>query len=346
MASLPLSRVHYETAEEMRAFVDALMPRVKAIPGVESAALSTLIPLGQDDQIWGFWLEGVPATEPSSGSALTYRVTPGYFQTMDIPLLAGRYLTDDDREGSLPVVVVSNSFTDQHFPDEDPIGKRFRFGREEDGPYVEVVGVVGNVQHYRLGTASIPQIYMPFQQQPSRYFTVVMKCSVPPLSLAGSFREVVAAVDPNQPLDEVTSAADLIDGAVARPRFRTLLMAGFGVVALLLAVVGLYGVMAYSVSQRSKEIGVRMALGASRGSVLSMVFREGTPLVVTGLGLGLLCALALSRVLESMLFGVGARDPAVFITVPILLAAVATTALWIPARRATRVDPVRTLGEE
>jgi len=346
LAYAPLSRARYGTPEVRSAFVDATLPRLKALPGVESAAVSTLIPMGGDDEIWGFWLEGRPSTEPEDGAALFYRVTPGYFEAMGIPLLAGRDITPDDRGESLPVVVVSASFVEQHLSGEDPVGKRFRFGREEDSPYVEIVGVVGDVQHYQLGRTSVPQIYVPFHQRPSGGLTLVLKCEVPPLDLVRQVRDAVADVDSDQPLVEVQPAHALIDTAVASPRFRALLMAGFGLTALLLAVVGLYGVLAYSVSQRTKEIGVRMALGASRGSVLGLVFREGVPLVGFGLGLGLAAALALSRVLQSMLFGIGARDLAVFAGVPALLTAVAAAAMLIPARRATRVDPVRTLGEE
>jgi putative ABC transport system permease protein len=346
IVSVPLSRVRYGTPEERRAFVDATLPRMQALPGVESAALSTLIPMGGDDELWGFWLEGRPSTESEDGAALFYRVTPGYFETMGISILAGRDISADDREGSLPVVVVSASFVEQHLSGENPVGKRFRFGREEDNPHVEIVGVVGDVQHYQLGRTSVPQIYVPYQQRPSGYFSLVFRCAVPPLGLVNQVRDAVASVDPDQPLEEARPADALIDSAVATPRFRTLLMGGFGLTALLLAVVGLYGIMAYSVSQRTKEIGVRMALGASRGSVLGLVFREGVPLVGMGLGIGLVGAVASSRILESMLFGVGARDVAVFVSVPLILATVAVAAMLVPARRAAGVDPVRTLGEE
>jgi putative ABC transport system permease protein len=346
MASIPLSRIRYPASEERLAFVEALLPRVAAIPGVESAALSSLIPMGPNDEIWGLWLEGRPSSESETGNALFYRVTPGYFETMGIPLLAGRGISADDREATTPVVVVSASFVERYLASEPAIGKRFRFGREEDNPHVEIVGVVGDVQHFQLGVDSNPQIYVPFRQRPSGFVTLVLRSSLPAVGLVGRVREAVAAVDPDQPLVSVQPTSALVEGQVATPRFRTLLMAGFGLTALLLAVVGLYGVMAYSVSQRTKEIGVRMALGASRGSVLGLVMREGAPLVGGGLGIGLAAALALSRVLESMLFGVGARDAAVFALVPLVLAGVALAAMLVPARRATRVDPVRTLGEE
>jgi ABC-type antimicrobial peptide transport system permease subunit len=174
----------------------------------------------------------------------------------------------------------------------------------------------------------------------------VLKTTLPPLSLVEQVRGAIHDVDPDQPLVGVRTAETMVSGTISMPRFRTLLMTGFGLTALLLAVVGLYGVMAYAVSQRSKEIGVRMALGATRGSVLGLVFREGAPLLALGMAAGLGGAYALSRILESMLFGVGARDPAVFAAVPLVLTAVAVAAMVVPARRASRVDPVRTLGEE
>jgi len=344
--AVPLSRARYGTPEERRAFADAVLPRLEALHGVESAALSSLIPIGGSDEIWGFWLEGRPPTEQESGSALFYRVSPGYFRAMGIPLLAGRDLTTDDRADGAGVAVVSASFVEQQFAGENPLGRTFRFGREEDLPSTEIVGVVGDVQHYRLGEASIPQIYTPYAQRPVGYVNVVIETSVPPRGVVGPVRDAVASLDPDQPLVGVQTADALRADALATPRFRTFLMAGFGLIALLMAVVGLYGVMAYSVSQRTREIGVRMALGASRGSVLALVFREGTPLVASGLILGLAGGFALSRILESMLFGIGTRDPVVFATVPLILAGVAVVAMFVPARRAARVDPVRTLGEE
>ncbi len=342
----PLAGERYSTPEGVWAFSDAAIENLRALPGVESVALSTLQPLQGDDEIWGYWLEGTPATEGEDGNVLFNRVTPGYFEAMGIPLLAGRPIGPEDRVDGPAVVVVSEGFAEEAFPGQDALGQRIRFGRDRDEPRVEVVGVVGEVQHYSLGRSDTPQIYVPFSQRPSRNAKFVLKTSLPPMSLVRQAREAVEAVDPDQPLDGIQAAESLVSSSVATPRFRTLLMSGFGLVALLLALIGLYGVMAYSVSQRSKEIGVRMALGASRGSVLSLVFKEGGPLVGVGLILGLAGALALSRVLESMLFGVGTRDPAVFLAVPLILTGVAVLALFVPARRAARVDPVTTLGEE
>jgi len=320
---------------------------MKAVPGVESVALSSLIPLEGSDQIWGFWIEGrASSNSQEDGSALFYRVSHGYFETMGIPMVAGRGIAPGDREDGRQVVAISASLAERHFPGENPIGKRIRFGRDEDDPLVEIVGVVGDVQHYSLGQTSMPQVYLPFTQRPTGDISFVIKAAVPPLSLVSAIREAIGAVDPDQPLVGIQAAAVMISDSISVPRFRTLLMTGFGLTALLLAMVGLYGIMAYNVSQRTKEFGVRMALGATRGSVLSLVFREGVTLVGIGLAVGLAGALALSKTLESMLFGVESRDPAVFAAVPLVLAAVAVAAMLIPAWRATRLDPVRTLGEE
>ena len=273
-------------------------------------------------------------------------MSPGYFDALGIPILAGRDVSVDDRDGEMPVVLVSASFAERNFPDRSPVGGRIKFGRDADDLPVEIVGVVGDVQHYDLGETSMPQLYVPFAQRPTGDINWVVKASVPPLGLVPGIREAIEAVDPDQPLVGVVAAESMISEAMATPRFRTLLMTGFGLTALLLAVVGLYGVLAYSVSQRSKEIGVRMALGASRSSVLRLIFQEGMPVLAVGLGVGMAGAYGLSRLLESMLFGVSARDVGVFTVVPLVLGAVALLAMLIPARRATRVDPVRTLGEE
>jgi len=343
----PLPRGKYTKWDQVRTFGGDLLARMGAIPGVESVALTSLVPLGGSDQIWGYWLEAnaLPGVN-EDGSALFYRVSPGYFETIGIPLLAGRGFNTDDRDGEMPVVVVSESFSERHFEDQSPVGQRIKFGRDADDLPVEIVGVVRDVQHYGLGENPMPQVYVPFAQRPTGNLNWVVEASIPPLSLVPGIREAVEAVDPEQPLVGIQAAEEMISGSIATPRFRMLLMTGFGLTALLLAVVGLYGVMAYSVSQRSKEIGVRMALGASRSSVLGLVFKEGIPVLGVGLAIGLGGAFALSRILESMLFGVGARDLGVFTAVPLVLASVAVLAMLVPARRATRVDPVKTLGEE
>jgi putative ABC transport system permease protein len=343
----PLPRAKYPDPDDRRRFADEALARLGAVPGVESVALTSLIPLEGSDQIWGYWLDtnAIPgATE--DGSALFYRVSEGYFDTFGIPILSGRGVTSDDGENAPPVVVISASLAERQFQGQNPLGRRIKFSPSPDEIPAEIVGVAGDVQHYVLGQTRLPQVYVPFAQRPSGFVNWVVDASVPPMTLVNGIREAVEAIDPDQPLVGVQEAEGLVSDAISMPRFRTLLMAGFGLTALLLAVVGLYGIMAYSVSQRNKEIGVRMALGATQGSVLRLVFREGGPVVAVGLGIGLIGAFALSRILESMLFGIGARDPGVFTAVPLVLAAVAAVAVLVPARRASRVDPVKTLGEE
>jgi putative ABC transport system permease protein len=292
-------------------------------------------------------IEGRPPTSLDERiSSLVYRVSPGYFDTMGIPLLAGRDIDRNDRDANLRVVVVSESFATQHLPGEQPLGKRFRFGSSDDAPFWEIVGVVGDVQHYSLGRESMAQLYLPYQQRPDDVVRFVLKSSAAPLSLIGTVRDEVQAVDPDQPLMGLGTMADLFAANLSAPRFRTILLGSFGLTALLLSVVGLYGVLSYSVAQRSREIGMRLALGAQQSAILKLVLRDGVPLVLIGVVIGVAGAFALTRVLASMLFGVGVRDPAVFTGAPLILIVVAMVAVVIPAVRAMRVDPVETLAAE
>ncbi|MFC1543650.1 ABC transporter permease [Gemmatimonadota bacterium] len=342
--SSPVPLERYPGNQEIIDFTERVRSGIAAIPGVAEVAVTTLIPLEGSDNIWGFWLDEHAGSEvQEDGSALFYRVGPGYFEAMGIPLLAGRDVSTEDREDTPQVVVVSAALAEEHFPDDEPLGRTLRFGRDN---VLEIAGVVGDVQHYVLGReSSLPQVYVPFRQRPYNDISFVVKTAVEPSSLTDEIRAAVAAVDPDQPLIGYQTLESMVSRTISLPRFRTTLMTGFGLLALLLAVVGLYGIMAYSVARRTREIGLRMALGASRRSVLGLVFGEALPLVSAGLVVGLAAALALSRLLESMLFGVGARDPLVFVTVPLVLSLVASIALLVPAGRAVRVDPARTLTE-
>jgi putative ABC transport system permease protein len=340
----PLPGSKYGTDEEARAYGDATLERLAAIPGVESVAITSLIPVSGQDEIWGLEIEGRPPGSPDEYiTALHYRVSAGYFETMGIPLRMGREFTPGDRQGTVPVAVVSESFAHNQFPGESPVGKRIRF---EDDPWWEIVGVAADVQHYQVGQTSMPQVYLPFAQRPDRDVNFVIKASVPPVSLVRAVRDEIQTVDPDMPLEGVRTVGQIIAEDISTPRFRTTLLASFGLTAMLLAVVGLYGVISYTVAQRSWEMAMRIALGAQQSSILRLVFRDGIPLVATGVVVGLGGALALTRVLESMLFGVGTNDPVVFAAVPSLLLAVAAVAMLIPALRATRVDPVRVLSPE
>jgi putative ABC transport system permease protein len=343
--STALPGSQYPTDEEARAYGDATLERLAAIPGVESVAITSLIPVSGQDEIWGLEIEGRPPSSPDEYiSALHYRVSAGYFQTMGIPLRMGREFGPGDRAGSVPVAVVSESFVRDQFPGERALGRRIRFGG--DDPWWEIVGVAADVQHYQVGRASMPQVYLPFAYWPDREVSFVIKASVPPFSLVRAVQGEIQTVDPDMPVEGVRTLEQIVDEDIAAPRFRTTLLTCFGLTALLLAVVGLYGVISYTVAQRSWEMAMRMALGAQQSSILRLVLRDGVPLVATGVVVGLGGALALTRVLESMLFGVSVNDPMVFAAVPSLLVAVAAVAMLVPAFRATRVDPLRVLSPE
>lgn len=344
--STRLPNAKYPTDEELRSYGDAALERLAAIPGVESVAITSMVPVSGRDSISELGIEGrTQSNSDDAAPALIYEVSPGYFETMGVPLRRGRKFTPYDREGSVPVVMVSESFAKNYLAGENPIGKRIRYGGDDD-PFLEIVGVTGDVQHYNVGRTSLPQVYFPFAQRPSDRVSFVIKASVPPLSLVQAVRSEIQSVDPDMPLEAVQTLEQLVAADMATPRFRTMLLTSFGVTALLLAVVGLYGVMSYTVSQRSREIGIRMALGAQQSSILRLVLRDGVLLVAFGVVVGLAGALALTRVLESMLFGVGVHDPGVFAAVPLILVAVAAVAMLIPAVTATRVDPVKTLTAE
>lgn len=344
--STPLSSATYKSDKSVEHFVDGTLARLRALPGVDRVTVANMIPLRGSDEIWGIWrAEHAAPGVQEDASALFYRVGPDYFRTMGIPLKDGRPITADDRDNTPEVAVISASLAERCFPGENPIGRTIKFGWKADDLPVRVVGVVGDVQHYDLGEASMPQIYVPLTQHPTHGISFVLQSSVDPAGLTSGVRRAIGAVDPNQPLVNIETGRAMMAAAVSLPRFRTLLMSLFGLVALLLAAVGLYGVLAYSVSQRTREIGVRVALGASRGSVLGLVVREGAPLVLAGLALGMAGAVGLSRILKSLLFDVGTHDLLVFGSVPLILALVAFVAMLIPARRAARVDPVRALAE-
>ena len=338
---LPTSK--YETASSQLAFADAALERLQAIPGVETAAVSTITPLGGGETWWGVVFEGrLDLGAAENPDALYTRASDAYFESMGIPLMAGRAFTPADREGDIPVAVVSETFARLHYPGESPLGTRIRMSGPNN-PWLEIVGVVGDIKQGRLEQEGEAQVYEPFRQRPWNLMTFVTKTSVPPHSLIDVVRSEIQEVDPNQPLVGFQSMEDRAASQLSLPRFRTLLLTCFGAVALLLSVVGLYGVLSYTVGSRTREIGVRIAVGAERSSVLGLVLRDGIPLVVTGVALGVGGALALTRLLETMLFGVGMRDPVIFATVPLLLMGVATLAMLVPAHRATRVDPVEAL---
>ena len=328
-------------------FFERVTADIAAAPGVQSVALTSTVPISGRDELYSIEFEGRPPLPAGKGvSALYYAVSPDYFSFMGIPMLKGRPFTSQDRQGTPRVAIVNDAFVKLHFPAEDPIGKRIRMGRNAS-IVREIVGVVGNVKHYSVTDKDTAQMYEPFLQAPSSAMSMLLKTGSDPTAFASTVRSSVARADPEQPVATVVTLGQMLSDAGALPRMQAVLMASLGAIALLLAAVGLYGVMAYSVSQRTQEIGIRMTLGANRGTVLRMVLAQAGLLTALGLVIGLAGAVALGQVLKSvlepMLFQVEPTDVATLTGVAVVLAVVALLAAVIPARRATRVDPIQAL---
>jgi putative ABC transport system permease protein len=274
-------------------------------------------------------------------------VGPGYFETMRIPLRRGRYFTDRDNQDSAPVAIVSESLARHFFPGQDPIGQRIKqSGPDYKVPYMEIAGVVGDVKYTGLQKETDSAYYMPFRQNFGRQMFLVVRSTLGVAGLAPVLRRQIQSIDPGVTLNAVSTMQQALDTDFAQPRFNTILLALFAGIALLLAAVGIYGVIAYSVVRRTHEIGVRMALGAGRSNVLGLMMLQGARLALIGIALGLAGAFILTRLLSTLLFGVGATDPFTFAAVALGLLAVALLATFIPAHRATRISPVTALRYE
>jgi putative ABC transport system permease protein len=340
----------YQDGARVAAFYRQVVERIAALPGVGGAAVIDNVPMGGNNQQASFDLEGMPSAPGEPGPhGDTRTVSPGYFSVMGIPLLQGRLFDSRDSEDALPVAVIDETLARRYWPDGDPIGQRIAAGWEsrDDTPrWRQIVGVVGHTRQYGLDGLSKFQYYFPQEQSPRREMAVVVRAASNPLGLVAAIRRVVADIDPNQPIYAERTMQQILAGSLAARRFSMLLLSIFAAVALLLAAVGIYGVMSYSVTQRTRELGVRMALGASTGDVLRLVVRQGLTLALIGLGLGIGAALALSRVLVSLLFEVTATDPATFAGLSTLLVLIAAVACLVPALRAARVDPVTALRHE
>jgi len=275
--------------------------------------------------------------------------TAGYFSTVGIPIKRGRAFTEDDKAGTPRVVVITETAARQYFPGEDPIGKTIQLGwgrgrgRKAGG---EVVGIVGDIKDAGLNEPNPPQIYLPLRQWPMPFMTVVLKTAVPPASLADAVRAEVYAVDPNLPLSNVSTLDAIVSKSISQQRFYMLLLVVFASIALLLAAIGIFGVLSYAVSQRTREIGIRMALGASGRTVVSLIVRQAMLLVVCGVAAGTIAALFVSQTMTKMLFSVTPTDPVTFGAVAAVLVGVALLASYLPARKATRVDPIVALRAE
>jgi putative ABC transport system permease protein len=340
-ASMPVPSARYPDGASKAAFIGRLMERLKAVPGVQAA--SGALPLLGGWQS-SFMLEGRPEPPPGqSPSADITRVTPDYFRTMGLRVVEGRVFTDQDTAEVTPVAVVDETFARTHFPGESVLGKRLRFGgrQTKDAKWLEIVGMVGHVKNYGVDQPSRVEVYLPYYQDTvTGGLTLIVRTDQDPARLAPGLRAAVKALDPEVPVYAIRTLEDLVSDRTAQRRLAVTLITVFAAVALLLAAVGIYGVMSYAVAQRTQEIGIRMALGAEREHILRMVLRHGTLMALTGVALGLAGAFGLARLITSLLFQISATDPPTFSVVPLLLIAVAVLACYVPARRATRVDPL------
>jgi putative ABC transport system permease protein len=349
---IALPEAEYKEEQQMVAFYRQLLGRAGALTGVEAVGMINNLPLGGVNINGGFEVEGRAREQGGYGG---FRITsPGYFQAMSIPVVKGRAFTEQDNQNSLPVAIISERVAGTTFPGEDPIGKRIRSGMDarsmtDDiaGTWMTIVGVVGDVRHSGLEGKASAELYVPYTQRPRRAgeMTVVMRTGVEPTSLVPAVRDEVKAINKNLPV-EFEPMERVFQRSVASRRYNMLLLGTFAALALVLSVMGIYGVLSYTVSQNTREIGIRMALGAQARDVLLMIVRQGMTLAAVGVSIGLLSAFALTRLMASLLYGVTATDPPTYAGVSALLLAVAFLACFIPARRATRVDPMIALRYE
>ncbi|MDQ3652168.1 MAG: ABC transporter permease [Acidobacteriota bacterium] len=344
--SLPSAK--YDAPEKRQDFFKQLLERTRALPGVQAAGAISYLPLSGGG--WGrsLTVEDHPVLSVGQAPSINHCViTPKYFRAMGITLLTGRDFTDADARDAAKVTIVDERLAREYWPNESPLGKRVRFGPPEDNePWHTIVGVVGDVKHESLNLTQRKSVYLPHAQVSIGGMALAVRTRANPENLAAAIRDQVKELDPNQPVTAIRTMSEVISRSVWQPRLYAILFGVFAAVALLLASVGIYGVMSYAVAQRTHEIGIRMALGAQRGDVLRLVIGQGMWLVMVGVGIGVLASLALTRLMGSLLFGVGATDPVTFAGVAVLLAAAALIACYIPARRATKVDPMIALRYE
>ena len=346
--SLPAAKYRSDTVQIQ--FADQMLRRLNAIPGVKSAATTSVLPFNGGWSTSSFTIEGLQVPPGQNGPWGDIRiVSTGFFDTMRIPLLRGRVFTDQDGPGAPPVVVIDEEFVKKYFSNQEPIGKRITFGARRgstDSTWITIVGVVRHAAHEGLDAERRIQYYFPYRQQGGRFITVAVRTAGNPTSIVPSVRQAVHSVDRDQPLSGIATMETLIEQSMGQRKLSMILLGVFSGIALLLASIGIYGVMSYAVTQRTRELGIRMALGAARGRVLSLVVGQGMVLALTGVALGLGGAFALTRFLGSQLYAVRPTDPATFALVTAALAGTALVATLVPALRATRVDPVVALRDE
>jgi predicted permease len=338
----------YNEDPKVITFFRQAMERVRALPGVRQAGMVNFLPLyGGLGSATDFTIEGKPAPPPGQELTTSVRAADaGYFGAMDIPLLRGRNFTDIEDGEARHVVIISESLAKKYFPGEDPLGKRIDVDMFDKPNPTEIIGIVGDVRYDSLTDEARPTAYFPHPELTYSFMTLAIRTSGDPAELAPAVRRELAAIDPDQPVSDVRTMTQVMADTVARPRFNTLLLGLFAGLATLLAAIGIFGVMNYSVTLRTRELGLRMALGAQPGRVLMLVLRQGLWLTLVGIAVGLVGAVALTRLMSSLLFGVTATDPVTFAVIALLLLIVSLIACYIPARRATRIDPMIALRYE
>ena len=345
-----LPRARYGEAESQKQFFDKLTAKLKALPEIEESGLVSPLPFSGDGQARTFTVVGQPAPAEGMEPAASLLTTDaGYFRAMKIPLKRGRAFVEQDDQNAPPVVLINETFARKYFPKQNPIGQRVQVGDDakEGKPPREIVGVVGTAKHDTLAESDAPEYYLPFRQNPARYMDIVVRTrQATPSGIERTIGRAVREIDGQQFVPTLTPLSSLVSKTLSQSRFNTTLLGAFALVAILLAGVGIYGVIAYSVTQRTREIGIRMALGAQRPQMLTMILRQSLTMAVIGIGIGLLGALGATRLLRAMLFGVGATDLPTFVAVIVLLGAAALLAGLLPARRAMKVDPVIALRYE
>jgi putative ABC transport system permease protein len=349
---IPLSRQRYDTPEKQADFFHRLIDRTKALPGVQSVGVVNLLPLGNSDEALTFNIAGRPPFPPGAEAVANYTVvSPGYFEALKIPLLQGRLLGAEDRDKTPPVILISESLAREYFGSQSPLGQRILIdsdsGNPEDVIPREVVGIVGDVRRESLEVAPVPEFYLPYEQAPLRRMNLVVRTSADnPNGVTAMLRSALKEMDRDQIIWQTRTLDQLVVASIAGRRFNMLLLSLFACLALILAALGIYGVMAYSVTRRTHEIGVRMALGAQVFDVLKLVVMDGMVLAVIGVAIGLGGAFALTRLMSTLLFGVKPTDALIFFSISLSLLAVALFACYIPAQRAARVDPLVALRYE
>jgi predicted permease len=340
MARVALPEQKYDKPHAV-SFFEQLRQGVSSVPGVQAVELCQVVPFSGDGQGGPFLVEGVGQEQEKV--AWLRSSTPGYFAAMGMPILKGRAFTSSDTETSLPVAIVDERLARTYSADGDLVGKRLRIG---GGPWLTIVGVVPNVKNRKLDEEAWPYVYRPYNQWVQRETMLVVRATVDPGALAANVRQEVAKLDPELPLSKVSTIQQAMDRSLVTTRLTNSLLAGFAATALLLALTGIYGVMSLNVANRRGEFGIRLALGAQTANVLRMILGQGLRLAIAGVVIGLLGAFALTRLLKGLLFGISASDPLTFAVIAIVLIGVALLACWIPARRATKVDPLEALRSE